>query len=1305
MSLKENFNIIFSNVRGLGSLCTNQIGHRTNRISHKIQELDFSSQGIPSLYCLLETKLPADKNIPKLPRHLKFVGQTANKKGGILIYIHNSLEFDNFKVIYSKYAVYVKIKIGTTFIENIIVYLPCELKECLAVLHQIELFIQENSIENFCFYGDFNISDTSPHHLTKAKRLNRILNRFNLFDLSEKLNYNHDYTWCAIRNGKFHSSKIDHFYCNINMFNSIKFQHNSFSDHKHCTVSFRKSFVYCPPSWKSHLFKKTDFVEHLKKETISFLYDLSEIQHLQNTKEVYVTNPNLFDNEVSFDHLEYKETSAFFDLLTHLKKAHDKFFSKDKAKNSIKLKSFDDEISKLYKCMKNQPNIDTVEQIQKLVSSQQEYFKSLVYSQAEFKYFRRLQYDGGYNNMTFRHIPNFKKTSYKINTNGETVTSPQKLANLFANQHAKIISPECVPKSTLNNLLNDYDLNMEKIFPRIKNLTSPYSTTKQFREIINSMKNTSAPGISSQPKALFLFLLDLLPTFFTKALNKLYDIDIDNSPFRWIKDRNVIFIPKKNFDLTLIEHFRAIVLLEIVYKILSKALNRKLTSYLDRIVHSGQFAYVPTRLMSNASINLTAEINHMEKAQSNCQIISFDFSKAFDMVLEEVFNVILSFIFPEGNFAHCFINFTNRGRFRVAVNGYFSKWFKIKRGSSQGDSPSGSKFIIVNHIFIACLESTKIKHIYYKIGPTPVRPKSFADDTIISTILKENKDVLELINLLSKLENSIGLQINFDKTKILVQGSYPSELSKLGQIVEYFKHLGIYISFNQTLAKEMTYNELCYKLEKKAKRFPLKPGYNLLKRRNLCSALLSSSAYHIYRVYNPDEKTLQRLQKIVLQFLWSQRKEDGTITSRTKIARPRIELDLRRGGLNLLLPKSQSFSIWINSFMSCLKYASDHPDTSIGLIFTHKHMPIKSLLKTFSFLTLTKYQKTFKELYPCKGGDYFEKALEFFYNLEHDKSTCLFSPILTSNFANITTPFTKNDKHILSNAKKFTIASILECKKIGAKALYLPILDLNIHESIHDLILINKLQKVVDAFKPCFSATSFSLQKSKLFLNPLSSLLVKNKKLFSFHFKQMYKSKIDIELPSIMTRKRDKLFFPDKELFELTIKKLFNLPIILHFKNFYLEQLNRTLPSKNKLFKFKLVDSNICNKCNTESNTDHALFFCIFPSYFIHKLAVFLDIKYNNGQPQFIFLKESFYLFNMYYDDFSLNVYTQLSNLILAAKDKSLKLSKEDCISNWNKNNLHAHTILLTQFSFKLLQNAGQETNFISDFLEFLITQ
>ena len=44
---------------------------------------------------------------------------------------------------------------------------------------------------------------------------------------------------------------------------------------------------------------------------------------------------------------------------------------------------------------------------------------------------------------------------------------------------------------------------------------------------------------------------------------------------------------------------------------------------------------------------------------------------------------------------------------------------------------------------------------------------------------------------------------------------------------------------------------------------------------------------------------------------------------------------------------------------------------------------------------------------------------------------------------------------------------------------------------------------------------------------------------------------------------------------------------------------------------------------------------CVFSKYFINSLAKFLDITYNNSQPEFIFMKENFYLFNMHYDVFS----------------------------------------------------------------------
>ena len=53
---------------------------------------------------------------------------------------------------------------------------------------------------------------------------------------------------------------------------------------------------------------------------------------------------------------------------------------------------------------------------------------------------------------------------------------------------------------------------------------------------------------------------------------------------------------------------------------------------------------------------------------------------------------------------------------------------------------------------------------------------------------------------------------------------------------------------------------------------------------------------------------------------------------------------------------------------------------------------------------------------------------------------------------------------------------------------------------------------------------------------------------------------------------------------------------------------------------------------------------------------------------------------------------------------RKLKLSKEEYIINWNDNTLYAHTILVTQFSFKLLQNTGKETNFICEFHELLLS-
>ena len=196
------------------------------------------------------------------------------------------------------------------------------------------------------------------------------------------------------------------------------------------------------------------------------------------------------------------------------------------------------------------------------------------------------------------------------------------------------------------------------------------------------------------------------------------------------------------------------------------------------------------------------------------------------------------------------------------------------------------------------------------------------------------------------------------------------------------------------------------------------------------------------------------------------------------------------------------------------------------------------------------------------------------------------------------------------------------------------------------------MYSLVNSFNSIFPKTScFTKKKYKQLLIPLATLSQNNKTIFSFHFKRLNKVNQYTVHPSISTRRRDGLYFPDLEIFNKSFKLILSLPIFIHYKNFLLEQFIRTLPSKNKLYKFKIVDSNLCKVCNITSNTEHAIFYCIFPKYFIHMLARFLDKKFNNNYPEFIFLKENFYLFDIYYEVFSRDDYLQLSQLILIAKE------------------------------------------------------
>lgn len=84
-------------------------------------------------------------------------------------------------------------------------------------------------------------------------------------------------------------------------------------------------------------------------------------------------------------------------------------------------------------------------------------------------------------------------------------------------------------------------------------------------------------------------------------------------------------------------------------------------------------------------------------------------------------------------------------------------------------------------------------------------------------------------------------------------------------------------------------------------------------------------------------------------------------------------------------------------------------------------------------------------------------------------------------------------------------------------------------------------------------------------------------------------------------------------------------------------------------------------------------------------------------------MKENFFLFNIFYPQFKDKDFLQISTIILVAKDRALKVSKDDSIEKWNVNNCFSQTLFVAQFSIKILEKTSSHINIASEFLDFLL--
>jgi hypothetical protein len=164
-------------------------------------------------------------------------------------------------------------------------------------------------------------------------------------------------------------------------------------------------------------------------------------------------------------------------------------------------------------------------------------------------------------------------------------------------------SQEWEQTETLTDMFGDFQLDLPQISPDIRDLLDEEISNSEVEAAINKAHEVSAQGPTGQTITLYKLLFQEIPDIFTAAVNQLVfnHKSAFHAMFQWIKKRKLIYIPKKPLPTTP-RDYRPLCMLEVLYKIPSRILARRLTTSLPDIIGEHQHGFMQGKGIQEPSL-------------------------------------------------------------------------------------------------------------------------------------------------------------------------------------------------------------------------------------------------------------------------------------------------------------------------------------------------------------------------------------------------------------------------------------------------------------------------------------------------------------------------------------------------------------------------------------------------------------------------------------------------------------------------------------------------------------------------------